>query len=471
MKKLLTLFAIIISAFYTNAATYQLITSLSELEGGCKYIILSSDQTKLMGCEFSNVQSNPEKGPASSISTSNYLSSDKSSITVADDEGIVALLNITAEPNYKWAIQLSNGAYKGYYLYKKNYSLIAFSSTKNTWTISEKGDGTFYLKNNDGYLALSSSSGKFIFFSSSKSVYLYKEVPTVTTTGYKEILNGVVGSKYQINGATTSRSHFYDGEYLYVSTTENSGTNKNITNIENVGWKYSDNPDNFSQEDWIAVKGSYSELGSVDIEGGWIVKLTSNDKFPVVELVSNWSKTTTVSERHNTFHVANFNIGNCPETETKKLWFVAPQPGEYCSIYGYLANAPASDATTIEIQASETNTITATVALNGVAAPVATGWYILDGIVENTESGMQIRMISISSDLPSGIEDADCGYTEIVGSNGKITISAVSEVVDIYTKNGALVSSTQVNGNAEIAIAPGLYIVKTGNKVAKVLVK
>ena len=119
MKKLITLFAII-SAFYANAATYQLITSLSELEGGCKYIILSSDQTKLMGCEFSNIQSNPERGPASSISTSNYLSSDKSSITVADDEGIVALLNITAEPNYKWAIQLSNGAYKGYYLYNLN---------------------------------------------------------------------------------------------------------------------------------------------------------------------------------------------------------------------------------------------------------------------------------------------------------------------------------------------------------------
>ena len=470
MKKLFTLFAII-STFYTNAATYQLITSLSELEGGCKYIILSSDQTKLMGCEFSNIQHNPERGVANSIGTSNYLSSDKSSITVPDDEGTVALLNITAEPNDKWAIQLTNGTYKGNYISQSSGGFIALTS-KKTFSISEDTNtkGSFCLKNNRYYLALS-SSGDFAFFQKSRSVYLYKEMPTVTTTGYKEILNGVVGSKYQINSATTSRSHFYDGEYLYVSTTGNSGTNKNTTNIANIGWKYSDNPDNFSQEDWIAVKGSYSELGSVEIEGGWIVKLTSNDKFPVVELVSDWSKTTTVSESHNTFHVANFNIGNCPETETKKLWFVAPQPGEYCSIYGYLATIHASDATTIEIQASETNTITATVALNGVAAPVATGWYILNGIVENTESGMRIRMISISSDLPSGIEDADCGYTEIVGSNGKITVSAVSEVVNIYTTNGALVSSTPVSGNAEIAIAPGLYIVKAGNKVARVLVK
>ena len=129
MKKLITLFAII-SAFYANAATYQLITSLSELEGGCKYIILSSDQTKLMGCEFSNVQSNPEKGPASSISTSNYLSSDKSSITVADDEGIVALLNITAEPNDKWAIQLTNGTYKGDYISQSSGGYIALTSKK-----------------------------------------------------------------------------------------------------------------------------------------------------------------------------------------------------------------------------------------------------------------------------------------------------------------------------------------------------
>lgn len=470
MKKLITLFAII-SAFYANAATYQLITSLSELEGGCKYIILSSDQTKLMGCEFSNIKQNPKRGAANSIGTSNYLSSDKSSITVPDDDGTVALLNITAEPNDKWAIQLSNGTYKGNYISQSSGVFIALTS-KKTFSITEdtNSEGAFCLKNNKYYLGLS-TTGYFYFFEKSRSVYLYKEMPSVTTTGYKEILNGVVGSKYQINGATTSRSHFYDGEYLYVSTTGNSGTNKNTTNIANIGWKYSDNPDNFSQEDWIAVKGSYSELGSVEIEGGWIVKLTSNDKFPVVELVSDWSKTTTVSESHNTFHVANFNIGNCPETETKNLWFVAPQPGEYCSIYGYLATIPASDATTIEIQASETNTITATVALNGVAAPVATGWYILNGIVENTESGMQIRMISISSDLPSGIEDADCGYTEIVGSNGKITVSAVSEVVNIYTTNGALVSSTPVSGNAEIAIAPGLYIVKAGNKVARVLVK
>ena len=129
MKKLFTLFAII-STFYTNAATYQLITSLSELEGGCKYIILSSDQTKLMGCEFSNIQSNPERGPASSISTSNYLSSDKSSITVPDDEGTVALLNITAEPNDKWAIQLTNGTYKGNYISQSSGVFIALTSKK-----------------------------------------------------------------------------------------------------------------------------------------------------------------------------------------------------------------------------------------------------------------------------------------------------------------------------------------------------
>lgn len=468
MKKLITLFAII-SAFYANAATYQLITSLSELEGGCKYIILSSDQTKLMGCEFSDVRNlgSTTMGYAKAIDPSTYLSSDKQYVTVAEDEATVAIFNITSD----LALQLTNGTYKENYISRSSGGFIALTS-KKTFSITEDTNtkGSFCLKNNRYYLALS-SGGEFAFFEKSRSVYLYKEMPSVTTTGYKEILNGVVGSKYQINGATTSRSHFYDGEYLYVSTTGNSGTNKNTTNIANIGWKYSDNPDNFSQEDWIAVKGSYSELGSVEIEGGWIVKLTSIDKFPVVELVSDWSKTTTVSESHNTFHVVNFNIGNCPETETKKLWFVAPQPGEYCSIYGYLATIPASDATTIEIQASETNTITATVALNGVAAPVATGWYILDGIVENTESGMQIRMISISSDLPSGIEDADCGYTEIVGSNGKITVSAVSEVVNIYTTNGALVSSTPVSGNAEIAIAPGLYIVKAGNKVAKVLVK
>lgn len=92
-------------------------------------------------------------------------------------------------------------------------------------------------------------------------------------------------------------------------------------------------------------------------------------------------------------------------------------------------------------------------------------------IVEKTDSGIQIRLIRISTDFPTGIEDADCGNTEIVGSNGKIAVSAASEVVDIYTANGVLVSSTPMNGNAEIAIAPGLYLVKTGNKVAKVLVK
>ena len=127
MKKLFTLFAII-STFYTNAATYQLITSLSELEGGCKYIILSSDQTKLMGCEFSDVRTldSTTMGYAKAIDPSTYLSSDKQCVTVAEDEATVAIFNITSD----LALQLTNGTYKENYISQSSGGFIALTSKK-----------------------------------------------------------------------------------------------------------------------------------------------------------------------------------------------------------------------------------------------------------------------------------------------------------------------------------------------------
>lgn len=65
----------------------------------------------------------------------------------------------------------------------------------------------------------------------------------------------------------------------------------------------------------------------------------------------------------------------------------------------------------------------------------------------------------------SGIESIDNEGVKIVAGKGTITVSGATNV-EVYTAGGALVSR-----EAESHVAAGLYIVRTDNKVAKVIVR
>lgn len=74
-----------------------------------------------------------------------------------------------------------------------------------------------------------------------------------------------------------------------------------------------------------------------------------------------------------------------------------------------------------------------------------------------------------SADL---INSAATSNIRIFGGNRTISIvGADGHVANIYTTTGAAVFSKSVNGNAIVNVAPGMYIVRVGGKVAKVMVQ
>lgn len=61
--------------------------------------------------------------------------------------------------------------------------------------------------------------------------------------------------------------------------------------------------------------------------------------------------------------------------------------------------------------------------------------------------------------------------SSVYGANGVVVVNGFEGVVEVFDFTGRLVKSAQVAGNAEVALAKGLYIVRTGAKAAKVVVK
>lgn len=61
--------------------------------------------------------------------------------------------------------------------------------------------------------------------------------------------------------------------------------------------------------------------------------------------------------------------------------------------------------------------------------------------------------------------------SSVYGANGVVVVNGFEGVVEVFDFTGRLVKSAQVAGNAEVALAKGLYIVCTGAKAVKVVVK
>lgn len=79
--------------------------------------------------------------------------------------------------------------------------------------------------------------------------------------------------------------------------------------------------------------------------------------------------------------------------------------------------------------------------------------------------------VSFTSAPLSGVESVAGDGVKVYAAAGCVVVEGAEGVAQVYTADGKQVAAEAVNGKTEIALANGLYIVRVGNKVQKVVVK
>lgn len=79
--------------------------------------------------------------------------------------------------------------------------------------------------------------------------------------------------------------------------------------------------------------------------------------------------------------------------------------------------------------------------------------------------------VSFTSAPLSGVESVAGDGVKVYAAAGCVVVEGAEGVAQVYTADGKQVAAESVNGKTEIALTNGLYIVRVGNKVQKVVVK
>lgn len=111
----------------------------------------------------------------------------------------------------------------------------------------------------------------------------------------------------------------------------------------------------------------------------------------------------------------------------------------------------------------------------GPMVPGKGGWLYFegDGWFEMTDAGLDYNWnIRATLTDASGIETEIGQTSNIYGGNGMITINNVdAATAQIFNVTGQLVNSVNLSKSATVQVPAGVYVVRVGNAVQKVLVK
>ena len=88
-----------------------------------------------------------------------------------------------------------------------------------------------------------------------------------------------------------------------------------------------------------------------------------------------------------------------------------------------------------------------------------------------TVDGQLYNIVFTTDDSSSSVNDVEANGAAVRGAEGAIVVEGFAGRVNVYTVDGRLAASAQVDGEATISVAAGLYVVRAGEKAVKVVVK
>lgn len=446
---------------------YELVVDESQIVPGRKYVIACTGATK--------------KAVMSAISD-DYFASINTNVSYADNNNKLTFIEgdavyVTFE---KAADSFANGHAKDKattiwnvkigdkYITSTSKTTMAMSATAPNNITMSIDKGNFVLKFGVNFFSYNPSATRFTTYDSqgtatSMAIQLFREPEAMAS-----VMDATAETAVKLPVSVVGRKVF--GNYLLASTVNNGGAQLESPSLEEAKHFWSNDPEKFNQESWIAIEGLDDSYVGKEFEVGQTLTAAgaaATYGFPTYTVAALSELDYYAGELAiNNYSASNFNISGKDEAVTN-VWLVAPQLGEYCQIHGYVGLA---DGTVAFVQANEeSNNLYATVYLNGLSEFTTPGWYNIEGVVAKDGEGLAIYATAV--DTATGVEGVETSSVKVYGAEGVINVESEEVApIAVYSANGAIVSSVEAS-SASIAVAPGFYIVKAGNSVSKVTVK
>lgn len=99
---------------------------------------------------------------------------------------------------------------------------------------------------------------------------------------------------------------------------------------------------------------------------------------------------------------------------------------------------------------------------------ITVGWYT--DYPDDLSATMPIN-VTFKGQRDAGVNVIEASGAAVRGTEGAIAVDGFAGRVNVYTVDGRLAASAQVDGEATISVAAGLYVVRAGEKAVKVIVK
>lgn len=451
--------------------TYEQVTSESQIVPGRKYVIACTGASKMavMSAISGKIFSAKNTDATTITCADSKLSFIKGdAVYVTFEKAAASFANGHADnlATTIWNVKIGDE----YITSTTEKNMVMSADAPTNITMSIDAEGNFALKFDVNYFCYNAGSPRFTTYDSQGTsnndmkIQLFREPEAMAS-----VMSATAETAVELPVSVVGRKVF--GNYLLASTVNNGGAQLESPSLAEAKHFWSNDPEKFNQESWIAIEGLDDNYVGKEFEVGQTLTAAGADDiygFPTYTVATPSTSDYAGALAINNYSASNFNIGGTDEAVTN-VWLVVPQLGEYCQIHGYVDAEKGADAKTAFVQANEESNLYATVYLNGLSEFKTSGWYNIEGVVAKDGEGLAIYATAV--DTATGVEGVETSSVKVYGAEGVINVESEEVApIAVYSANGAIVSSVEAS-SASIAVAPGFYIVKAGNSVSKVTVK